>query len=305
MKIKFSVIVNCKNSQEYLKDCLESILNQSYNNFELIIIDNNSIDSTFKIINTFNDERIKYFNTERDLSLGAARNLGIKFSTGSYIGFLDSDDLWFKDKLEETRKMIELYNSSIIYSNVIYFNEKKSEKLYTTDKPFNLNIFEQQLANYNLCISSCVINKFYLSKLDFHFDEKLEVCEDYDIFLRLLSLQNASFIPKALTKYRIHENNLTKKKRHLFFKERYLVVKRIKSMCNLSDHLYKSIVSEIFLDQSKSFWKQNDIYKALSILVFNSKLNIYKKVYYSFIFLIPYKLVSPLFKILKLKKIDI
>ena len=76
-------------------------------------------------------------------------------------------------------------------------------------------------------------------------------------------------------------------------------------MCNLSDHLYKSIVSEIFLDQSKSFWKQNDIYKALSILVFNSKLNIYKKVYYSFIFLIPYKLVSPLFKIFKLKKMDI
>ena len=103
MEIKFSVIVNCKNSQEYLNDCLESILNQSHKNFELIIIDNNSIDSTFNIINTFNDERIKYYNTERDLSLGAARNLGIKYSTGSYIGFLDSDDLWHKNKLEEIR----------------------------------------------------------------------------------------------------------------------------------------------------------------------------------------------------------
>ena len=60
MDIKFSVIVNCKNSQEYLKDCLDSILNQSYEHFELIIIDNNSIDSTFEIINTFDDERIKY-----------------------------------------------------------------------------------------------------------------------------------------------------------------------------------------------------------------------------------------------------
>ena len=69
MKTKFSVIVNCKNSQEYLKDCLDSILNQSYEDFELIIIDNNSIDSTFKIINTFNDERIKYFNTKSLLNM--------------------------------------------------------------------------------------------------------------------------------------------------------------------------------------------------------------------------------------------
>jgi len=105
-------------------------LNQSYKNFELIIINNNSTDSTFKIINSFKDERIKYFNTEKDLSLGAARNLGIKYSTGSYIGFLDSDDLWLENKLEETIKTIELFDSSIIYSNVLYFNEKKSEKLY-------------------------------------------------------------------------------------------------------------------------------------------------------------------------------
>ena len=305
MVIKFSVIVNCKNSQEYLYDCLESILNQSYKNFELIIVNNNSTDSTFKIINSFNDERIKYFNTEKDLSLGAARNLGIKYSTGSYIGFLDSDDLWLENKLEETLKMIELFDSSIIYSNVLYFNEKKSEKLYSNDKSFNLDIFEQQIANYNLCISSCIINRFYLSKLDFYFDEKLEVCEDYDIFLRLLMLQNASFIPEILTKYRIHDNNLTKKKRHLFFKERFIVVERLKSICNLSDHLYKRIVSEIFLDRCKSLWKQNDNSKALSLLIFNSKLNIDKKIYYSLIFLIPYKLVSPLFKILKLKKIDV
>ena len=305
MVIKFSVIVNCKNSQEYLYDCLESILNQSYKNFELIINNNNSTDSTFKIINSFKDERIKYFNTEKDLSLGAARNLGIKYSTGSYIGFLDSDDLWLENKLEETIKTIELFDSSIIYSNVLYFNEKKSEKLYSNDKSFNLDIFEQQIANYNLCISSCIINRFYLSKLDFYFDEKLEVCEDYDIFLRLLMLQNASFIPEILTKYRIHDNNLTKKKRHLFFKERFIVVERLKSICNLSDHLYKRIVSEIFLDRCKSLWKQNDNSKALSLLIFNSKLNIDKKIYYSLIFLIPYKLVSPLFKILKLKKIDI
>jgi glycosyltransferase involved in cell wall biosynthesis len=305
MEIKFSVIVNCKNSQEYLNDCLESILNQSYKNFELIIINNNSTDSTFKIINSFKDERIKYFNTEKDLSLGAARNLGIKYSTGSYIGFLDSDDLWLENKLEETIKTIELFDSSIIYSNVLYFNEKKSEKLYSNDKSFNLDIFEQQIANYNLCISSCVINRFYLSKLDFYFDEKLEVCEDYDIFLRLLMLQNASFIPEILTKYRIHDNNLTKKKRHLFFKERYIVVERLKSICNLPDHLYKRIVSEIFLDHCKSLWKQNDNFKALSLLIQNSKLKIDKKVYYSIIFLIPYKLVSPLFEILRLKKMDI
>ena len=305
MKIKFSVIVNCKNSQEYLKDCLDSILNQSYEDFELIIIDNNSIDSTFKIINTFNDERIKYFNTKKDLSLGAARNLGIRHSSGSYIGFLDSDDLWHKNKLEETRKTIELYDSSIIYSNVSYFNEKKSQKLYSNDKSFNSNIFEQQIESYNLCISSCIINKFYLLKLDFYFDEKLEVCEDYDLFLRLLMQQSASYIPEVLTRYRIHQNNLTKKKRFLFFEERNFVVERLKKVYHLSDFLYNRMINQILFDKCIAFWKEKNNFKALSLLIFNSKLNIYKKVYYSLIFLIPYKLVSPLFEILKLKEIDI
>jgi len=305
MEIKFSVIVNCKNSQEYLNDCLESILNQSHKNFELIIIDNNSIDSTFNIINTFNDERIKYYNTERDLSLGAARNLGIKYSTGSYIGFLDSDDLWHKNKLEETRKTIELYDSSIIYSNVSYFNEKKSQKLYSNDKSFNSNIFEQQIESYNLCISSCIINKFYLLKLDFYFDEKLEVCEDYDLFLRLLMQQSASYIPEVLTRYRIHQNNLTKKKRFLFFEERNFVVERLKKVYHLSDFLYNRMINQILFDKCIAFWKEKNNSKAISLLLHKINFNFFKKGAYLFAFIFPYNTVVSIYKIFNTKNLDI
>tara|TARA_B100001059_G_C17777117_1_gene551952 strand:+ start:501 stop:1418 length:918 start_codon:yes stop_codon:yes gene_type:complete len=305
MKIKFSVIVNCKNSQEYLKDCLDSILNQSYEDFELIIIDNNSIDSTFKIINTFNDERIKYFNTKKNLSLGAARNLGIRHSSGSYIGFLDSDDLWHKNKLEETRKTIELYDSSIIYSNVSYFNKKESQKLYLMDKAFNSNIFEQQIENYNLCISSCIINKFYLLKLDFYFDEKLEVCEDYDLFLRLLMQQNASYIPEVLTRYRIHQNNLTKKKRFLFFEERNFVVGRLKKVYSLSDFLYNRMINQISFDKCIAFWKEKNNSKAISLLFHKVSFNFFKKGAYLFAFIFPYNTVVNIYKIFKKKNLDI
>ena len=305
MDIKFSVIVNCKNSQEYLKDCLDSILNQSYEHFELIIIDNNSIDSTFKIINTFNDERIKYFNTKKDLSLGAARNIGIKFSTGSYIGFLDSDDLWHKNKLKKTRKTIELYDSSIIYSNVIYFNEKQSQKLYSIDKPFNSNIFDQQCENYDLCFSSCIINRLYLKKLDYFFDEKLEVALDYDLFLRLLMQQNASYIPEVLTRYRIHENNLSKKKRFLFFEERQIIVKRLKEDFNLSNFLYNKMINQILFDKCKSLWKEKNNFKAISLLFHKVNFNFFKKGVYFFAFIFPYNTVVSIYKIFNTKNLDI
>ena len=305
MDIKFSVIVNCKNSEKYLKECLESILNQTYKNFELIIIDNNSKDSTSKIASIYDDKRIKYFNSNKNLSLGAARNLGIRHSSGSYIGFLDSDDLWHKNKLEETRKTIKLYDSSIIYSNVSYFNEKKSQKLYLIDKAFNSNIFNQQIENYNLCISSCIINKFYLIKLDFYFDEKLEVCEDYDLFLRLLMQQSASYIPEVLTRYRIHENNLTKKKRFLFFEERYFVVERLKKVYHLSDFLYDKMITQILFDKCIALWKEKNNFKAISLLFHRVNFNFFKKGVYFFAFIFPYNTVVNIYKIFKTKNLDI
>ena len=109
--ITFSVIINCKNSEKYLKEAVDSVLDQSYENFEIIIVDNNSKDSTSKIIKSLGDFRIKYFKLNNSLSLGEARNFGLKNSNGKFIGFLDSDDFWHCEKLEKS--LIQFNNDQI------------------------------------------------------------------------------------------------------------------------------------------------------------------------------------------------
>ena len=98
----FSVIVNCRNSEKYLRDCLESIQQQTFSHFEVIVWDNMSTDDTAKIVNEFEqaDPRFQLHSGNESLNLGAARNCAVDKSSGRYLAFLDSDDLWEPDFLQ-------------------------------------------------------------------------------------------------------------------------------------------------------------------------------------------------------------
>ena len=95
-----SIIINCYNGEKYLKKSIQSILSQTYSNWEIIFFDNNSDDSSKKIVKKFSDNRIKYFYSKKTHSLYKARNIAISKSKGEYICFLDTDDIWLKDKLK-------------------------------------------------------------------------------------------------------------------------------------------------------------------------------------------------------------
>ena len=112
-----SVIVNCYNGEKFLKDCIESILKQTYNNWEIIFWDNMSQDNSKKILESFKDERIRYFKTEKFTKLYEARNLAIKKARGDYITFLDVDDWWLPKKLEAQINIFKKDNTiSMVYS---------------------------------------------------------------------------------------------------------------------------------------------------------------------------------------------
>ena len=95
---KISVICNCYNGQDYLRYSIDSVLNQTYSNFELLLIDNCSTDNTRKIIKSYLDSRLKYLKTEINVNLGEARNFALKFITGEFFAFIDADDIWVKEK---------------------------------------------------------------------------------------------------------------------------------------------------------------------------------------------------------------
>ena len=98
-----SVIMNCYNGEKYLTEALSSLLIQNYGNWELIFWDNLSTDNSKKIFKSFNEKRFKYFLADKHTVLYEARNLAIKKTSGDYIAFLDTDDIWSKDKLSMTR----------------------------------------------------------------------------------------------------------------------------------------------------------------------------------------------------------
>ena len=126
-----SIVMNCHNGQKYLEDSIKSVTAQTYQNWELIFWDNASTDNSKQVINNFSDARIKYFKSENFKKLYESRNLAIKKTKGKLISFLDTDDMWEKDKIE---KQIEFFEKNkdfeIVYSNYYNLDEFKKKSIY-------------------------------------------------------------------------------------------------------------------------------------------------------------------------------
>lgn len=293
-----SVIINCRNSEKYIFQSINSVINQTYIFFELIVVNNNSTDNTKKIIFSFDDNRIKYIELSKKKSLGAARNVALKKCKGDYIAFLDSDDQWMETKLEKT---INNFSDDIglVFSDVIYFNSKKSFNLYDARKPYTGNCFEDLILDYNLCISSCVVSKEKITNLNF--DENLNVCEDLEFFLRLAYVSKLKYIPETLVKYRIHDSNLSITNQDKFYDEFYIVLNNLSGL-NIDDKVLKRIIDVNFINYAKFYWKNRKINKAYMEL--NKIKNLYFQVLiYKLIMLIPYKLVNKIYRIISPVKI--
>jgi len=94
-----SVVMNCYNSDSFLKEAIESVYNQTYSNWEIIFWDNASTDNSANIAKSY-DERIKYYLAPKTTPLGEARNLALSYTTGEYVAFLDCDDIWISDMID-------------------------------------------------------------------------------------------------------------------------------------------------------------------------------------------------------------
>jgi glycosyltransferase involved in cell wall biosynthesis len=289
-----SVIVNCYNSQAFLKECIESILNQIYFNFEIIFIDNQSTDGTSQIIKSYKDSRIYYFKTPHFMTLGGARNIGLNHAKGDYISFLDSDDIWDKKKLLDSIPLLKK-KKGLVYSDVIYFNETKNFNLYGLRKPYQGNCFEELIEDYTLCLSSCIFSKNIIKKNKIKFNEKLMVCEDFDFFLKIALKTKITFLDKKLVKYRIHNQNLTKTKRYLFFDEIRIIVNEFQ---NINQELKDRVLSKNLLNEAKYDWKLGKNTTGRSKIILNKELKLFQKIFYLTLFFIPFRFISKIYNLL-------
>ena len=202
-----SIIINCLNGERYLRECLDSIINQSYINWEIIFWDNGSSDRSSKIFKSYNDKRFNYFYSNDNDTLYEARNKAISKAKGKYISFLDVDDTWSNDKLMQQVKFLENNkNYQIVYSNYYILNELKKKKniCFKYSLPSG-DITSKLLKNYSIGILTVLALKEVFMKDKF--DKKYNIIGDFDFFINASRLYKIGALQSPLAYYRVHSSN--------------------------------------------------------------------------------------------------
>src|SRR5438067_9202421 len=184
---KASVIIPTYNRAEFLRLAIISILNQTFQNFEIIVIDDAAQDYTREVVNSLSDKRIRYIRHEENKGVSAARNTGVANSKGGYIAFLDDDDEWFPEKLQKQFDLLEACppTTGVVYTGILVV-EESSRKILAKHFPKRRgNVFEEILTQNRIAQTST----FFLRKECFEkaglFDESLDFGEDHDMWLRI------------------------------------------------------------------------------------------------------------------------
>ena len=209
-----SIIMPAYNAEKYIEESIKSVCNQTYENWELLIINDCSNDSILQIVQKFSvqDKRIKYFNQDSNQGVAEARNRGFKESKGEYIAFLDSDDLWEKEKLEKQIKFMENNKINFSFTNYIKVSDEGNfiKKVYCPEK---LNYKEALKGNKIGCLT-VVIRKSSLNNV---FMPKLKH-EDYATWLQVLKKGNTAYcLQEFLAKYRTGSKSLSSNKFKVLF----------------------------------------------------------------------------------------
>ena len=214
MNPSVSINLCCYNSEKYLRETLESIAAQTYTDWELVVINDGSTDSTESIVSEFRDRKYPViYHYQENKGLGVSRNEALRLSRGDYIAFIDHDDIWMPEKLE---LQLNALNKDpiipLVYTDGYFINDQGMhiEKFFDKMKPFRGQVFKKLLLETPIALSSVVVNKSVFNDIGY-FNPSFSISEEYDLFLRLTLKYDIDYIEKPLVKYRLHEGNTMKK----------------------------------------------------------------------------------------------
>lgn len=205
---KVSVIIPVYNTELYVEKCLNSVINQTYKNLEIIVINDCSTDNSLSIIKKFNDKRLKVINLDKNYGVAYARNKGVEESSGTYICYIDSDDYWDLKKIEKQVNFIKKNNYIFIYSDYAYFDDNKIKKVKVPRKI----TYKEALKNTTIFTSTVMFNMKYLSKKDIYMPEVRRGQDTLTWWKVLKKGVTAYSINEVLAYYRINNNSLSSNK---------------------------------------------------------------------------------------------
>ena len=211
---KCSVVVTCYNYARYIPPCLESVLGQTYQDFEIVIINDGSTDNTDEVIVPFlTDERIRYIK-QANAGQAKAKNVGIEHARGELIAFLDADDLWEATKLEKQLPRFDDVQVGVVYSGARYVDDQGQDVPFAHHSTYlqpRSGIVTQNLFFDNfIAFSSSIVRKMCFDDVGL-FDESIRMGIDWDLWLRISVRYRFAYVDEPLLYYRIgHPGQMSK-----------------------------------------------------------------------------------------------
>jgi len=216
-----SVLMNCYNGERYLRPAIESVLNQTYRNWEIVFWDNQSIDSSAEICRSYGDPRIKYYRADRHTNLGGARAAAFERVSGAFTAVLDTDDLWLPTKLERQIPLFDDPEVGIVICDTLFFTDDgKERRMYAGQYPKQGHVFGDLVKSYFVSLETVVMRTAAVKGLNQAFDPELSHISDMDLIVRLSKDWKLACVPEVLAKWRVHPASGTWSEPERFFKER-------------------------------------------------------------------------------------
>jgi len=229
-----SIITPVYNSSKFLQETIDSVLSQTFQDWEWLVTDDCSQDNSVEILNNQNDSRIKVFKTEKNGGAGHARNISLQNATGRFITFLDADDFWEQEFLEEMVSFMKKEKAELAYSNYARCDENLTPKIedFKADKEVSFN---NLLKTCRLSLLSSMYDSQRVGKEYFPEGSKRE---DHVMWLNLLKkIPAGKPLPKTMAKYRMHASSISRKKTNIM-KDQYLVYKGYMKFSTLKSWYY-------------------------------------------------------------------
>jgi len=236
-----SVFMAAYNAEEFIEGSINSILNQSFKDFELIIVNDGSTDQTVAIVEQIKDPRIKLVHNPKNIGLQATRNRLLDLATGKYIAILDSDDIASTDRLETQVSFLENHSNIALcggHADVIDENHQFTGIRYIQPCDETLETF--------MLFGNPFINSTVLFRTEVFLELKgyrdYAPAEDFDLFVRIAANHKIANLDKTLVKYRIHQSNVSKTENHLQLKNENRILENLRVDLGLTSNDHTSAV---------------------------------------------------------------
>ena len=241
-----SIVIPTYNRADLIGETIQSVIDQTYKNWELIIVDDGSSDQTDEVVQRFADPRIQYYEIDHAGAFGVVRNHGIKKSKGEFLAFLDSDDLWLPDKLFKQVTLLRSSEATFVFTNIELFGETKvvvpDLKDIYNDKLLSRYLEEGHFAFYP---STLMFKKSALTTTGL-MNESLQTGADTELFLNLCHHFTGSFLSARLAKIRKHKHNTSSADIIFSYPETVALMHSVYKKGYLSTLLYKATVSKLY-----------------------------------------------------------